>query len=294
MTVRLHVDAALAHDAELELPASAARHVQVRRLQPTDRLVLFNGLGGEWTATVLRMGRSQVTVRVDTFHAVERELQVQVTVALGMPANERMDLLVEKATELGVYCIQPLLCERSVLRLAGDRALRKREHWQTIAAAAAEQCTRTRVPRVAPVMSLERWLQALEAAPQTCSTAAHHEGPKAHAPTLAGTGPCSTRVLLSPRQDAPPLHALVAAKAHALITLSGPEGGLSPAEQAAALARGFVAARLGERVLRAETAPLAVLAWIGLRQMPGSSGIECAPSGARVPHRGGLGDARQP
>jgi 16S rRNA (uracil1498-N3)-methyltransferase len=100
-------------------------------------------------------------------------------------------------------------------------------------------------------------------------------------------------VLLSPRQDAPPLHAL-AAKARALITLSGPEGGLSPAEQATALARGFVAARLGERVLRAETAPLAVLAWIGLSQAPGSPEMEPASSGARVAHRGGLADPGQP
>ena len=239
MTVRLFVDAPLERDAEIELPASAARHVQVRRLQPADRLVLFNGQGGEWAATVVRMGRSQVWVRALSFDPVERELAIHVTLAVGMPANERMDLLVEKATELGVQSIQPLLCERSVLRLAGDRALRKREHWQAIAAAAAEQCGRTRVPRVAPVLLFERWLSSLD------DTAA--------------------RVLLSPRPEVPALHA-VARAAAALLTLSGPEGGLSAAEEAAALARGFVVARLGDRVLRAETAPLAVLAWIGLKE----------------------------
>jgi 16S rRNA (uracil1498-N3)-methyltransferase len=239
MSVRLYVDAALQRDAEIDLPAAAARHVQVRRLQPADRLRLFNGQGGEWAATVLHMGRSQVRVRVDAFDPVERELGIHVTVALGMPANERMDLLVEKATELGVQGIQPLLCERSVLRLAGDRALRKGEHWQAIAAAAAEQCGRTRVPRVAPVLLFERWLSSLD--------------------------DTVTRVLLSPRAEVPALHA-VADAAAALLTLSGPEGGLSAAEEAAALARGFVAARLGDRVLRAETAPLAVLAWIGLNE----------------------------
>jgi 16S rRNA (uracil1498-N3)-methyltransferase len=239
MSVRLYVDAALQRDTEIDLPAAAARHVQVRRLQPADVLRLFNGQGGEWCATVLHMGRSQVVVRVGDFDPVERELGVRVTVALGMPANERMDLLVEKATELGVQGIQPLLCERSVLRLAGDRALRKREHWQAIAAAAAEQCGRTRVPQVAPVQHFERWLGSLDDA--------------------------AARVLLSPRPDLPAMRA-VAGTATALLTLSGPEGGLSAAEEAAALAKGFVAARLGDRVLRAETAPLAVLAWIGLNE----------------------------
>ncbi len=239
MSVRLYVDAALQRDAEIDLPAAAARHVQVRRLQPGDPLRLFNGQGGEWHATVLRMGRSQVLVRVGEFEPIECELAVRITVALGMPANERMDVLVEKATELGVQAIQPLQCERSVLRLAGDRALRKREHWQAIAAAAAEQCGRTRVPQVAAVQTLERFL--------------------AQPPDAA------LRLLLSPADDAPPLHA-VAADAQSLLTLSGPEGGLSPGEEQAALAQGFQRARLGERVLRAETAPLAVLAWAGLKE----------------------------
>ena len=239
MSVRLYVDAALQRDAEIDLPAAAARHVQVRRLQPADRLRLFDGRGGEWAATVLHMGRSQVRVRVDTFDPVERELGLRVTVALGMPANERMDLLVEKATELGVAAIVPLLCDRSVLRLAGDRALRKRVHWQGIAAAAAEQCGRTRVPEVAAVQTLDAFLVQLP----------EH----------------GLRLLLSPGDGAAALHA-VAAGAKALLTLSGPEGGLSSAEENAALARGFVRARLGERVLRAETAPLAVLAWAGLKE----------------------------
>jgi 16S rRNA (uracil1498-N3)-methyltransferase len=239
MSVRLYVDAALQRDAEFDLPAAAARHVQVRRLQPADRLRLFNGRGGEWAATVLHMGRGQVRVRVDGFDPVERELGMAITVALGMPANERMDLLVEKATELGVQVIQPLQCERSVLRLAGDRALRKRAHWQGIAVAAAEQCGRNRVPEVAPVQTLDAFLAQ-----------------------LPGPG---MRLLLSPGEGVAALQE-VAAGAQALLTLSGPEGGLTGAEENAALARGFVRARLGERLLRAETAPLAVLAWAGLKE----------------------------
>jgi 16S rRNA (uracil1498-N3)-methyltransferase len=185
------------------------------------------------------MGRGQVRVRVDAFDPVERELGMAITVALGMPANERMDLLVEKATELGVQVIQPLQCERSVLRLAGDRALRKRAHWQGIAVAAAEQCGRNRVPEVAPVHTLDAFLAQ-----------------------LPGPG---MRLLLSPGEGVAALQE-VAAGAQALLTLSGPEGGLTGAEENAALARGFVRARLGERLLRAETAPLAVLAWAGLKE----------------------------
>ena len=158
MSVRLYVDAALQRDAEFELPAAAARHVQVRRMQPGDRLCLFSGEGGEWAATVLHMGRSQVRVRIDDFDPVQRELTLLVTVALGMPANERMDWLVEKATELGAAALQPLQCERSVLRLDGERAERKREHWQAQAVAAAEQCGRTRLPQVMPVRRLADWL----------------------------------------------------------------------------------------------------------------------------------------
>ena len=235
--LRLFVDLPLRPGAPLDLPPGPARHAQVRRVQPGDELVLFDGLGGEWLAGVRAMSRQGVRVELLEHRAVDREDELQVTLAVGMPANERMDWLVEKATELGVAAIQPLLCERSVLRLAGDRALRKREHWQAVAAAAAEQSGRTRVPDVAPVLPLERWLSTLETD--------------------------AARVLLSPQEAAAPL-SCVARGARGLLTLSGPEGGLSPKEEAAAAARGFVAARLGDRVLRAETAPLAVLAWIGL------------------------------
>lgn len=180
--------------------------MQVRRLQPGDALRLFNGRGGEWAATVQRMGRTQVVVEVGEFDPVERELALAVTVALGMPANERMDLLVEKATELGVHAIQPLLCARSVLRLAGERAQRKREHWQAIAVAAAEQCGRTRVPAVQPVRAL--------------------------AAMLADPTPGAQRLLLSPSADVPALRDTVSDEAKCLLTLSGPEGVCRPTKSA--------------------------------------------------------------
>ena len=139
MTIRLFVALSLQAGAELPLPSGAARHAQVRRVQPGEDLVLFDGGGSDWPATVLAVGRSEVRVRVGLPVAVASELQRDVTLALGMPANERMDVLVEKATELGVARVQPLLTHRSVLRLGGDRADRKREHWQAVAQAACEQ-----------------------------------------------------------------------------------------------------------------------------------------------------------
>jgi 16S rRNA (uracil1498-N3)-methyltransferase len=236
--LRLFVDPALAMLAPgqaLDLPPGPARHVQVRRLQPGDALVLFDGRGGEWTARVEAMGRQSVRVEPVEQHGVDRELALPVTLAVGMPANERMDWLVEKATELGVAALQPLVCERSVLRLDGERAERKREHWQAQAVAAAEQCGRTRVPQVHAVRRLADW--------------------------RAGGLPAATRWLLSPQAAARPPRPAAAAP---VLVLSGPEGGLSPSEEAAARAAGFVDLSLGPRVLRAETAPLAVLAWLGL------------------------------
>lgn len=235
---RLYTDVPLQPGVELNLPAGAARHVQVLRLQPGDEVTLFNGQGGEWQARITRMGRQDVAVMVETHAPVERELVRPVTLAVGMPANDRFDWLVEKATELGVAAIQPLVCERSVLRLSGERAAKKREHWQGVAIAAAEQCGRTRVPAIAPVRVLPDWLRS-----------------SADDPGL--------RWLLSLR-DARPLgqrlpDLITATTQPPLIVLSGPEGGLSPAEEQAAIDCDFLPVSLGSRTLRAETAPLMVL-----------------------------------
>jgi 16S rRNA (uracil1498-N3)-methyltransferase len=252
MTIRLHVDRSLVEHDEFALPEGAARHAQVRRVQPGDALRLFDGRGCEHSAQVLEMGRKAVVVRLGPACAALAELPQRITLALGMPANERMDTLVEKATELGVHAIQPLECERSVLRLSGERAQRKREHWQAVAVAASEQCGRARVPQIEPVRSLMQWLQGLHGL---------------EAPEAAGVAP--GRWLLSfGAQALPPGAWLQKMKTPptALQVLSGPEGGLSPSEQEAARAVGFCAVTLGPRVLRADTAPLALLAWWGLRE----------------------------
>ena len=258
--MRLFVPLPLTEGAELPLPEGAARHAMVRRVQPGDTLTLFDGSGSDWPAHVLAVGRSSVSVRVGAPTPVHAELPQPVTVALAMPANERMDWLVEKATELGVSVIQPLHSERSVLRLAGERATRKQQHWQAVAQAACEQCGRAVVPQVAPVAALMDWLRGLPGLLLEPGSA------PAPAPAAAtAPAPAPARWLLSLQPDARPAAAR-GRPAGPLCTLSGPEGGLTPDEEAAAHAAGFMALDLGPRVLRAETAPLAVLAWLALQQ----------------------------
>lgn len=244
MPARLYLDAPLRADTELALPAGAARHVQVLRLQPGDDVTLFNGQGGEWQAEILRMGRQSVEVRVRAHDPVERELPVAVTLVAGMPANDRFDWLIEKATELGVAAIEPVVCERSVLRLAGERAERKQAHWQAVAVAAAEQSGRTRVPLIAPVRPL----------PQAAALAAREADTPQWLLSLADAAPMAERVA----QD------LGNGGVGRLRVYSGPEGGFSPAEEALVRGLGARAVSLGARVLRSETAPLAVLAALGL------------------------------
>ncbi|MEY5100508.1 MAG: Ribosomal small subunit methyltransferase [Pseudomonadota bacterium] len=227
---------------QLELTPEGARHVQVLRLQPGDAITLFGDpvAGGEYEATVLRMGRSSVEVEVGAHHAVEREPARAVHLAVGMPANERMDWLVEKATELGVASIQPLMTERSVLRLKGERADKKQAHWQAIAVAACEQCGGNRVPVIHPVRTLAEWLR--EPAP---------------ADLLRG-------VLSLAPGSRPLLQVAAADPAAPLQLVHGPEGGLSPQEEQALLAQGCAPITLGPRVLRAETAAIAALATLAL------------------------------
>ena len=228
---RFYCPAPLSSGQALALPAGAARHVQVLRLQPGDVITLFNGEGGEFDATVTRMGRSDVDVEVGTHHPVEREASRAVHLLAGITANDRMDWLVEKATELGVASITPLAAERSVLKLKGERADKKLAHRQGVAVAAAEQCGRNRVPAVHPAVTLKEWLARAQA---------------------------GERWVLSLSEGTPAPTAM--AGAAPVTVLSGPEGGLSPSEEASALAAGFIPITLGSRVLRAETAPLVVLA----------------------------------
>ena len=225
----------------VDLPPTAARHVQVLRMQPGHTLTLFNGEGGEFSAEVQHMGRSDVRVVVGQHRNVECEAAVQVHLAVGMPANERMDWLVEKATELGVHRITPLMTERSVIRLTGERAEKKQAHWQAVAASASEQCGRNRVPLIDAPERLDAWLakQTAQADAVQCVLSLH----------------ASTQPITAMRANA---------VQKSWVLLNGPEGGLTDAEDAAARAKGFVALSLGQRVLRAETAALGALALLTL------------------------------
>lgn len=242
---RFHCPLTLAPGQSVALPADATRHVQVLRMQPGDRVTLFGALAAppnsEFEASIQSIGRSQVQVLVGAARQVSREAARPVHLALGVPAGERMDWLVEKATELGVASIQPLITQRAVLRLQGERAAKKVRHWQAVAVAACEQCGRNQVPVVHPLADLAPWLDAL--APPTSA---------------------AQRCLLAPGADT---QSLIQLRGHldeqattSVWALSGPEGGLTAQEVDDALKKGFVAVNLGPRILRAETAPLALLA----------------------------------
>lgn len=235
---RFYCPLPLTAGAELELPAGAARHVQVLRLQPGDTITLFDGAqdgpGGEWQATITRMGRSDVAVRIDQHVAADRENARPVHLLAGITANERMDWLVEKATELGVTSITPLQAERSVLKLKGERGDKKRAHWQAVAVAACEQCGRNRAPVIHEAVTLAQWLQQAPAQ--------------------------GLRAVLSLADGTQPLQQVLGADAaQPVFFLSGPEGGLTEQEELLARNSGFMPVTLGPRVLRAETAPLAAL-----------------------------------
>jgi len=251
MGPRLHVDQHCLNvsGAAFALSEGAARHVQVLRLQPGDRVRLFDGVGGEWGAEVLEMGRKVVQVRVTEALVNERELPVRVTLAVGMPANDRMDALIEKATELGAHAIQPLVCARSVLRLDGERAAKKVAHWQAVAVSASEQCGRAVVPQVHPVQALAPWLRSQS---------------EAGAAVEVMRGVLSLRDAQAARQWLEPA-AMAQTPCRDWVFLSGPEGGLSEEEEGLALSLGWKAVSLGRRVLRADTAPLAMLSVIGAR-----------------------------
>jgi 16S rRNA (uracil1498-N3)-methyltransferase len=239
----VYVDAPLAAGTRVILEGNAASHVtRVLRLRVGEALTLFNGAGGEYAASIEAARGGRLTVAVGEPLAVERESPLTLTLAQGVSRGERMDLVVQKATELGVSAIVPLFTERSVVRLGAQQAERKLNHWRAIAIAACEQSGRNRLPSVAPPVSLADVLRS----------GADREG------GASGSGVHNLRLLLSPgatsRIDALPRPAT------SVTVLIGPEGGLTNAEQEAAVAAGFLPVRLGPRVLRTETAAIAALA----------------------------------
>jgi 16S rRNA (uracil1498-N3)-methyltransferase len=231
---RVYVDATLEPGARVALEGSTAGHItRVLRLRPGDALTLFNGRGGEYAGRIEKSHGGGVIVAVGSRDAVERESPLTLTLAQGVSRGERMDLVVQKATELGVSGLVPVFTERSVVRLDARQAGRKVAHWRAIAVAACEQSGRNRLPEVATPLSLREFTGAARNA-------------------LGGA-----RLLLSPgaalRLDDIP------SPVTDVTVLIGPEGGLTESEEDLARTAGFAPVRLGPRVLRTETAALAAL-----------------------------------
>lgn len=226
-------DLPLAAGIVVTLPEAVAHHaLKVLRLREGDDLVLFDGLGGEYAATLTETGR-RVRVRLHEWHDIDREAPLNVTLAQCLPSGDKMDWVVQKAVELGVASVQPLASKRSVVRLSGDRALRRAEHWAQVAMAACEQSGRNRPPQFHPLSNLLSWLAQPVPEGELRLFLSPHEG---------------VRLACLPRPSA------------GLTLLVGPEGGFDAEEEATVRSVGFQPVNLGPRVLRTETAGLAALA----------------------------------
>ena len=225
---------ALVPGGSLPLPAAVAHHAaNVLRLRTRDAVTLFTGAGGEFAATIERIDRREVIVRIDAFAAVEREPALAVTLVQAVAAGDAMDYAIRKSVELGVAALQPVITARSAPLGEGTRGAQKRERWQNVAIAACEQSGRNRVPDVGAAIPFAQWVAA-------------------HARV--------TGIVLAP-EGAVPL-TQIAAPVHSIVVVVGPEGGLTIDEIGAAVHAGLVAVRLGPRVLRTETAGPAALSAI--------------------------------
>jgi len=233
-TIRIYVEQPLSVGTPVTLAQQAAEHVsRVLRLSSGDPLVLFNGDGHDYAATLSEVGKRQVTATVEGRKEVLCESPLPLVLAQGVARGEKMDLIVQKATELGVSAIVPLITERSEVKLDGERAAKRLAHWQAVIASACEQCGRAVLPRIVAPMPLTGWLT-----------------------TLADDG--ALRLALLPEGDRRPRD-LSPTSAGAILVV-GPEGGLGERDVACLAAHGFRGLQLGPRILRTETAGLAGLA----------------------------------
>jgi 16S rRNA (uracil1498-N3)-methyltransferase len=232
-STRLYLDANIEPGSELELTGDRARYIgRVLRLRKGDRLNLFDGRGREYGADIVRTGKSSVVVQV--IDAIGRDVESPLDIHLlqGVSRGERMDVVVQKATELGIHRITPVQTEYTVVRLSGDRAEKRLAHWRGVAASACEQCGRNQLPGIDPITGLREWL-------------GQNFGDERRRIVLA-PGAGQTIGSLEPPDGQ-------------LTVLIGPEGGLSDDELELATSAGFEAIGFGPRVLRTETAAVAVL-----------------------------------
>lgn len=233
-TARLHVSGALAAGARIDLPAAAAAHIaRVLRARSGDPLILFNGDGCEYHGTIESVRGNRVSVTLIARQAVNRESALQVTLVQSVARGERMDFVIQKATELGVWRIVPVLSERSVVRLDAGQRTARREHWHCVAAHACEQCGRNRLPLIDPPLDLREHLAARD----------HPEA----------------RFVLDPEAQGTALRTALPASVEITV---GPEGGFSGGEIEAMELAGLSGLRFGPRILRTETAALFALGWL--------------------------------
>ena len=239
---RVFVEEPLGAGREMRLGTAAAAHVsRVLRLRIGDELVLFDGRGGEYPAAIIESHATTLRVRIGEHRSVERESPLRITLAQGISRSERMDWVMQKATELGVAAIVPVVTERSVVKLDASQALKKHQHWRAIAISACEQSGRNLLPDLASSVALERWLAE-----------APSDGARVLLDPTAGGGFGSLGQL------------------SAVTLLIGPEGGLSSRERELAARHGFQSVRLGPRILRTETAAIAAIS--ALQAMLGDAG----------------------
>lgn len=232
---RIFTELSLSCDSSLDLDGSAARHLSsALRMKVGQEITLFNGQGGEYAATLTEVGKNKVSVKVVEYRNINRESALKIHLVIGVSRGERMDLIVQKATELGATEITPLFTERTEVKLSGERLAKKARHWQQIAISACEQCQRNSVPVINSPVTLDQWLHQSEQthSNQSLKLVLHHR----------------TEKRLSEHQSIEDICLLV-----------GPEGGLGEQEIAAAREKGFQPLGLGPRVLRTETAPLAAI-----------------------------------
>ncbi len=242
---RVYVEMPLAVGAELALPDGPAAHLaRVLRLAVGDRCVLFNGDGQDYPAIVTAAGKRELRVRLDAPVAVDNESSLRIVLLQGVARGEKMDLILQKATELGVVEMRPLVSQRSEVKLDAARAARRLTHWRGVVIAACEQCGRARVPLVAAPLPLSAVLAGLGTSP--------HRERVHHADDL--------RLLLDPDGDLAIRNLPIANGVTEVVLAVGPEGGWSPDDRGQLLAAGFGGLRLGPRILRTETAGLAAIA----------------------------------
>ncbi|MEO7067871.1 MAG: 16S rRNA (uracil(1498)-N(3))-methyltransferase [Rhodanobacter sp.] len=233
-TIRIHLAGTLVSGSELSLPEQASEHVaRVLRLTPGDSVTLFNGDGRDYAATIVAVDKRDVVVRVLSQQVSHSESPLALTLAQAVVRSDKMDLIVQKATELGVRRIVPLLTERSEVKLDGSRAEKRLARWRSIAASACEQCGRARLPEIAETIALPAWLT-----------------------TLNDDGALRLALLPSATTST---HELRFATTGGILVV-GPEGGLGERDIQALTVASFVGLRLGPRILRTETAGLAALA----------------------------------